>query len=516
MDTARGSMWTGFIIFTITATGFSRFIARAKLQIIERDILIIGAGVSGLKCANELMKKHKIDKNRIIIVDAQDYVGGRIKQDESFIKGVKIDLGAEILHGSDTLLNEFAKEQNEKTENLFCWAHGDGGPDEHSVNGGYGLYYIKSMDGTKKLLRYDSEDKEFVKTNELLWKLAKLDYNKVSQDKSLHDYLVEKNVTPQMLEMANAGFSNTLCSTNKDLSLKETIRWTKMWDEGLEGDSRFLNTFKCLIDYLKTNCDVRLKTVVKSIDYSGSNGVEICTSDPLLKYRAKCVVCTASVNVLKRGLIKFIPELPKEKNDALQSMNMNRVIKVIVKFKNRVWPKDLHGMIMSGDNVLFPEVWFRDVSNLVATDEEATAYAVGFACKDYADNLMKFGRENVGKKLVGQLEEVFSLLEPRHMSADGSLSNKISLPSPSNEYIATLVKDWQDENPFIGGGYASSLVGYPINAGSVLARPLGNGRIIFAGEATNDTRPGATAHSALETGVRAANEVSRIILAKSF
>jgi monoamine oxidase len=45
---------------------------------------------------------------------------------------------------------------------------------------------------------------------------------------------------------------------------------------------------------------------------------------------------------------------------------------------------------------------------------------------------------------------------------------------------------------------------------------LGNGRIIFAGEATNDTRPGATAHSALETGVRAANEVSRIILAKSF
>ncbi len=511
MDDRQGNIWTGFFLFTITAVGLRAFTTSSKVQIVEKDIVIIGAGVSGLKCATELMNKYKIDKNRIVIVDAQDYVGGRIKQDENFIKGVKIDLGAEILHGSDTLLNEFAKQQNEKTENLFCWAHGDGGPDEHPVNGGYGLYFIKYSNGFKKLLRYDSDDKDFVKTNELLWKLAKMDYNKVSQDQSLHDFLVEKKVTPEMIAMANAGFSNTLCSSNEDLSLKETIRWTKLWDEGIEGDSRFLSTFKCLIDYLKTNCDIRLNTIVKSIDYSDVNFVEINTRDPLLKYRSKCVVCTSSVSVLKRKLIEFIPELPKEKIDALKSMNMNRVIKVIVKFKNRVWPKDLHGMIMSGESVLFPEVWFRDVSNLVSADEEATAYAVGFACKEYADNLMKLGRENVGKKLIEQLEEVFSLLQPHHMSADGALSKKVSLPSPTNQYIASLVKDWQDEHPFIGGGYASSLVGYPINAGSVLAKSLGSGRIIFAGEGTNDKRPGATAHSALETGVRAADEVFRII-----
>lgn len=45
------------------------------------------------------------------------------------------------------------------------------------------------------------------------------------------------------------------------------------------------------------------------------------------------------------------------------------------------------------------------------------------------------------------------------------------------------------------------------NVGETLSKAYADGRMFFAGEATND-RPGATAHAALETGIRAAAQVA--------
>ncbi len=74
---------------------------------------------------------------------------------------------------------------------------------------------------------------------------------------------------------------------------------------------------------------------------------------------------------------------------------------------------------------------------------------------------------------------------------------------------------WNEESfPFIGGGYASPLVGHG-SAGHVLAQPLkvvdpctGSfvAKVFFAGEATNEG-PGMTVHAAMQTGVRAASQV---------
>jgi len=46
-----------------------------------------------------------------------------------------------------------------------------------------------------------------------------------------------------------------------------------------------------------------------------------------------------------------------------------------------------------------------------------------------------------------------------------------------------------------------------IISGEILSKAFVQNRLFFAGEATND-RPGATAHAALETGIRAASLVS--------
>jgi cytochrome b involved in lipid metabolism len=107
------------------------------------DCIVLGAGISGLQCAKSLTKDHKIASEDILVLEAQSYIGGRVRQVSDFVKGVHIDVGAEFLHGTNTLLTKFAEENNQPISEIFCWVHGDGGPlQEPASNGGYGLYYL--------------------------------------------------------------------------------------------------------------------------------------------------------------------------------------------------------------------------------------------------------------------------------------------------------------------------------------------------------------------------------------
>lgn len=69
------------------------------------DVIIVGAGLSGLQCGWSLINNHCADKSKILVLEAQDYVGGRVKQMTDFIKGTKIEVGAEFLHGKYGVLS---------------------------------------------------------------------------------------------------------------------------------------------------------------------------------------------------------------------------------------------------------------------------------------------------------------------------------------------------------------------------------------------------------------------------
>jgi cytochrome b involved in lipid metabolism len=111
------------------------------------DVIIVGAGLSGLQCGSALVNAHGVDKSKILVLEAQDYVGGRVKQMTDFIRGTKIEVGAEFLHGTclmdvcisfsvdshlvttcfagnNTELTKFARANNEPLREIYCWAHG--------------------------------------------------------------------------------------------------------------------------------------------------------------------------------------------------------------------------------------------------------------------------------------------------------------------------------------------------------------------------------------------------------
>ena len=88
-----------------------------------------------------------------------------------------------------------------------------------------------------------------------------------------------------------------------------------------------------------------------------------------------------------------------------------------------------------------------------------------------------------------------------------SIENPSDLPKIDEEFLAGVIQIWEpNSSPYIGGGYSSAKVGKSVNYSEILAESL-NENIFFAGEATSTTAC-ATAHSALNTGFRAAKEVS--------
>lgn len=93
------------------------------------ECIVVGAGLAGLQCANTLLQTcgDEMTNKDVLILEASDYVGGRVKQVDSFVSGIPIDVGAEFLHGTNTLLAKTAIEHGDPLKELFCWAQGDGG-----------------------------------------------------------------------------------------------------------------------------------------------------------------------------------------------------------------------------------------------------------------------------------------------------------------------------------------------------------------------------------------------------
>lgn len=86
-----------------------------------------------------------------------------------------------------------------------------------------------ALNAADRLLRYDATDADFVALNKALWELCDLHEDDFDETLSLYDYLISKKLNPNMLKMAAAGFANTLCSNSYELSLKQAVKWSRIW-----------------------------------------------------------------------------------------------------------------------------------------------------------------------------------------------------------------------------------------------------------------------------------------------
>jgi monoamine oxidase len=504
----------------------------------SKKVVIIGAGVSALATARELVDGGIVKGEDVLLLEAQNYIGGRIFQDDGqFIPGVKIDLGAEIVHGAHTVLHKYAEKCGETLKPLFTWAHGDGGPSEVPVRGGYALYFDGVTDpAVGRVYRYDEQSEEVVAMHETLWNLGLLEDDEVTPDQCLDDYLGRAEMGAPMRAMVQAGYSNTMCTTSENMSLQHIVKCTRLWnedeegggegkgsdtgggvgggadDDRPEGDYKPRNSFHWLVDHLKEGLDVRLNTTVVRVELvDGSKGVAVHTADGEV-VRCEAAVVTVPAPVINAGTISFVPPLPAPKVAAYANLDFNNALKIILAFKECPWPTNVHGMIMTGCEV--PEVWFTDVEGLALDPTDGTAkavcYCTGFATAAFADALLtKHSVEDLPNVLLAQLTRVMGALTPEHMDADifhpANHAKRHHLPKVEDAYLRGMVHDWRGQHPTVGGGYAVMRAGMDMTTFGALAEPIDD-RIFFAGEGT--ALPGLTAHAAIETGSRVAAQVA--------
>jgi len=194
--------------------------------------------------------------------------------------------------------------------------------------------------------------------------------------------------------------------------------------------------------------------------------------------QARAVIVTSSLRVLRDGLIAFNPALPSEITSAMNAIGMDTGMKVILRFRQRFWDERMYFLHTDG---FLPQYWAAGKGR--SEDGRVLTAFVGGA---RAESLAEMGVDPAAFAL-GELDEVF-----------GSRS-------ASRCFESAFVADWGAE-PYVRGLYSYPTTKTRHSDREALARPL-DGKLFFAGEATNTAGHGGTVHGAMETGWRAAREV---------
>ncbi|KAE9025471.1 hypothetical protein PF011_g3018 [Phytophthora fragariae] len=470
------------------------------------DVVVIGAGVAGLRCASQLAKAQGVTD--VLVVEASGRVGGRVMNDTSFIPGLSIEVGAEFMHGANTTLTRLAEEHNIGMREIFTWAQGDGGPTEPAPDGGIGYYYIGDQ---KRMLKYDDDDVEFLKFNLSVADLSDLEnIDQIPPEKSMRDYFNEIGLSPSMMKLCESGYANTAGGPLEDISMCTTCRYEKQWIElEDEGDFRVVPSFMRFVDLFAEGVTTRLNWPVSSVDYSQSDRI-VVTSTSGKQLSCRTLVVTVATAVFAK--IAYKPALPQEKIEAVKSFDMRRAGKVLLHMSGRFWPEDAHGVICS--ECFLPEFWFNSSKGIghlqpngdktlitepeiedALEDDKAQYLITGFAGALYAESFVGVDHDKIIENFLDQLDMIYGTVDE---------------PTPAHKYfVRGMYKDWGDE-PWIGGGYAFPRVGQSDTASQDLAAPVDN-RIFFAGEATAFEQPGMSVHAAIDTGTRASVQAARAL-----
>ncbi|MCI4669211.1 MAG: FAD-dependent oxidoreductase [Bacteroidia bacterium] len=222
-----------------------------------------------------------------------------------------------------------------------------------------------------------------------------------------------------------------------------------------------------IVDKIRTN------SPVTEIDYK-ANKVKVKNSNGE-SFEADKVLITVPIKILQEGNITFIPELPSEKIDAINSIVMPDGLKVFIEFAEKFYP-----------DILFTGGFLTEV---FASDK--LFYNAAFR-KNSERNIM-------GLFTVGDKASVYTSLETDEKIIEKVMEelDTIFEGKASQHYQKHIIQNWSRE-PYIQGSYSIDFANDPETTVANLIKPLDN-KIYFAGEALSldngSTVPGAVESS---------------------
>jgi monoamine oxidase len=297
------------------------------------DVIIVGAGLSGLTASKELRRG---GRDKVLILEATDRIGGRAS---TLKQGPPIDLGGAWLHGvSVNPLTGLADSMGMErvTSNLLGPIFVDDGTQVTALEGAaYQKYEGLEEDFVQKLVESSAIQKALKECKDSEEVSARLrtarmpvqeqlcqELKKKANDKS-SDYLP---TDPQFRSLLAGNLGPLESAVEIDqVSSVEAIAFEAGDDDLLKEG---IGTF---VERLGQSEPVCLNSPVTKITYR-EDGVVLEVKNGK-RYEARKALVTVSTGALQKKRIQFDPELPAKKREAIAGLPMGHMQKVIVDFK---------------------------------------------------------------------------------------------------------------------------------------------------------------------------------------
>ncbi|HNO25777.1 MAG TPA: FAD-dependent oxidoreductase [Leptospiraceae bacterium] len=421
----------------------------------KADVIVIGAGVSGLAAAFDLIQAGK----KVIVLEGRDRIGGRQWTDRTW-KNSPMDMGASWIHGIKR--NPVTKLAEEFKMKMIVTSQ------ENAV-----LY-----DENGKEIS-DEEFEELESDLETVLKAVSKKRKNTEKDVSLgsmmEKYMEEEECSEEEKKRirfaAYSAIENDYAADCSDLSF---LNWDE--DEEFDGDEViFPDGYDVISKNLAKGMDIRLENIVNKISYN-DDGVTVKTDKD--SYSAESAVITVPLGVLKKGRIQFDPPLPKDKQKSIDRLKMGILDKLYLKFDEAFWPKEPEWILYMGEE---KGDWYEFLNIYHYTDKPILLL---FNAGDDARKKEDIPDDKFVQSVMKVLRKLFDK----------------EAPDP-DEILRT---DW-GKDEFSYGSYSHIPPGAGPEDYDTIAEPV-NDVLFFAGESTSSEYPG-TIHGALISGRRAAEEI---------
>ncbi len=414
------------------------------------DVIVIGAGMAGITAARKLSDAGL----SVVVLEARDRIGGRINTIRDFCDG-PVEGGAEFVHGRQAATMPEVRKA------------------------GLNLRISRPFRRTAFNLGGATRWLPFSLFHPGTWPCARMRQGIVKfrpPDISAREYMDKRGYRGRARMLTEMTFLQHLPGSADEVGVLGFLD-DGVFDLQSRLNHRIIEGYDQLPHALAKDLDIRLESQVETVSWdSKAVRVRLCSGPEL---DARAAISTLPVGVLRSDAVRFVPPLPDSKREALSKIEMGPVLKLLLRFQERFWPRWTELIACSTGPVNLYWSVFRGVEDRPPV---LSAYCIG----PRATELSRLSEEEVSEIVIADLARLFPKADPR------------------SALISFKCIDWT-RDPFTRGGYSFLRPGG--RGARERLRATDTGMLFWAGAGTESQPISEIVEAAYRSGLRVADEV---------